>query len=105
MQLQLGFTTLAGLAVLAAASATPAANAQCLSGGNYAPQYGGSAYYAPARSATYAAPSYVAPQHCAPPAHYSQPTYRSYSLSVGIGHGRHDRHHDRGQRSQRRHRD
>ena len=121
MQLHFGFTALAGLAVLAAASATPATNAQCSSGGNYAPQYGGSAYYAPAPSPTYYAPSYAAPQYCAPPVYYSQPTYRSYSLNVGIRHGRHDSHggystrydrhdrrdrrNDRGHRTQRRHRD
>ncbi|TWT40556.1 hypothetical protein RAS1_42680 [Phycisphaerae bacterium RAS1] len=91
MQLHLGFTALAGLAVLAAVSATPTANAQC-SSGRYSAWYGGSGYNAPPPATTYYAPSYALPQYYSPPVWYSQPTYRysqppyrSYSLNLGIG--------------------
>ncbi|QOJ15210.1 MAG: hypothetical protein HRU75_11435 [Planctomycetia bacterium] len=118
MRMHLGFTLIAGLAVLGATLAVPAANAQCSSGGYSGSSYRGGVYYAPAT--TYYAPSYSGPQYCPPPVYYRQPIYRSYSVNVGIGHGghdrnggrysprydrhdRHDRHHDRGHRSNRRH--
>lgn len=117
MNMRLGFGMLAGLAVLAVASFTSTAQAQCSNGyggdrggyggGSYAGggYSGGGSYYAAPRPQYYAPPVYQSsPRYYAPAPviqYSTRPAYRSHSSNFGSDH-RHGDHHRRGHGSSHR---